>query len=159
MDIGNIRSVMVKWKYLLIFFLSTVLIIFIMFKYTYFEETYYNIGAWYIYSQTALQMMLAVLFGLNVSLLWHKLDYSSQFAKKEAHTTAAASVMGVIVSGCPTCGITLASYLGLASFFSALPFFGMELKVLGIGLLLYSINSLSDKMYVCETGIVTSRKA
>jgi hypothetical protein len=121
-----------------------------MFYFTYFEATFHNIGASYAYVQTFLQIALAVLFGINVAMLWHKLKFTAQFSAKDANATTISAVFGIIVSGCPACGITIASYLGLASFFASFPLLGMELKILGVMLLLYSIDSLAKNLNACE---------
>lgn len=127
------------------------LVSFLMFKFTNFDAMFYGKGPVYAYSQVILQIILAFLTGINVALLWHKLKFSAQFNGKEAGATTLGSVFGVLVSGCPSCGITIASYLGLGSVLTQLPFSGTELKIVGLGLLLYSIHSLIKNMYLCET--------
>ena len=47
--------------------------------------------------------------------------------------------------------------LGLSSLFAILPFYGLELKILGIGLLIYSTYSLSANMKICDSGIKLSK--
>jgi hypothetical protein len=44
----------------------------------------------------------------------------------------------VLVSGCPACSITLASYLGLGSLLAILPYGWMELKLIAFCILLWS---------------------
>lgn len=129
---------------------ASIFIGFLMFYFTDINLILGNMGVFYAYSQIILQVLISVLFGLNLSLLWHKLKFSSEFASKEAHTTTFASIISLLVSGCPACGITLASYLGMASFFSALPLAGLELKIIGAALLAYSTISLVNNMYVCR---------
>ena len=146
----NIRSVFDKKESYAIAFFSCLFIGVVMFYFTYFEATFYNIGAVYAYVQTFLQIALAVLFGINIAMLWYKLKFMSEFASKEANSTTISAVLGVIVSGCPACGITIASYIGLASFFASFPLFGMELKIIGVILILFSINSLAKNLNACE---------
>jgi len=146
-----IKQVYSHKKCYLITLFGTLLIGFVMFYFTHFQLLYHNIGKVYAYAQVIVQVILAILFGINLALFWHKMHFVSKVnSSKEAATTTIASILGIIISGCPVCGITLASYLGLATLFSSLPFFGIELKVIGILLLLYSTNSLAKKMYVCE---------
>lgn len=149
----NIIMVLKTTDSLIAGILSTVFISAIMFYFTYFEETYYNIGAYYAYLQTISQAVLALLFGINIALLYYKLKFMSQFNAKETNTTVLSGILGVIVSGCPACGITLASYVGLASFFASFPLLGMELKFVGIAILLFSINSLSKNLTSCDSKV------
>jgi hypothetical protein len=131
-------------------FVATGLISILMFKFTNFDAMYYGKGPFYAYFQIVLQIILALFTGVNVALLWHKLKLSAQFNGKEAGATTVGSVFAVLVSGCPSCGITIASYLGLGSVLTQLPFSGTELKIVGLVLILYSIHSLIKNMYVCD---------
>jgi len=109
-------------------------------------------GPLYLFAQVIIQIMLALLFGVNMALLWNKLKFTHKVTN-EATSITIASVLGLLVSGCPACGITLASYLGLASVFASIPLFGLELKLIGILLLLYSTYSLSKSMYTCKLNL------
>lgn len=59
------------------------------------------------------------------------------------------SITSVLVSGCPACSITLASYLGLASFFALLPYNGLELKVVGTVVLIWSVYTNIKDLTTC----------
>jgi hypothetical protein len=54
------------------------------------------------------------------------------------------------VSGCPACSITLASYLGLAGVFALLPYNGLELKIVGTLVLIWSVYSNIKNLKVCS---------
>ena len=60
------------------------------------------------------------------------------------------SVTSVLVSGCPACSITLASYLGLASLFALLPYNGLELKVVGTLVLIWSVYTNIKDLTSCS---------
>ncbi len=60
------------------------------------------------------------------------------------------SITSVLVSGCPACSITLASYLGLASFFALLPYNGLELKVVGSLVLMWSVYTNIKDLTTCR---------
>lgn len=60
------------------------------------------------------------------------------------------SITSVLVSGCPACSITLASYLGLASFFALLPYNGLELKILGTVVLIWSVYTNIKDLTTCK---------
>ena len=146
----NIKSVYSYFESYLITIISGVLISYLMFKFTNFDAMYYGNGAVYAYVQVIVQVLIIILSGVNFAMLWHKLKFSAEFDAKDTHTTTIGSILGVLVSGCPACGITLASYLGLTSILTSLPFFGTELKFIGLALLIYSTNNLSSNMYLCN---------
>ena len=60
------------------------------------------------------------------------------------------SITSVLVSGCPACSITLASYLWLASFFALLPYNGLELKIVGTLVLIWSAYSNIKDLTSCK---------
>ncbi|MEK6916512.1 MAG: hypothetical protein AABW92_02095 [Nanoarchaeota archaeon] len=123
----------------------------VLFYFTHFEQIYWNIGKIYAYSQVVIQILLSVLFGINIALLWYKLKFAASVnSGKEIGSTTVASVISIIVSGCPACGITIAYYLGIASIFTILPLYGLELKMIGILLILYSTNMLVEKLHACK---------
>jgi hypothetical protein len=59
------------------------------------------------------------------------------------------SITSVLVSGCPACSITLASYLGLASFFALLPYNWLELKIIGTIVLIWSVYTNIKDLTTC----------
>ena len=126
--INNIKILYSEKKYYLITLISAFIIGYIMFYFTHFENIKWNLGNGFAYAQLISQLVIAGLFGINISALWYKLKLSSLV--KEKTSTSLAAVFSVIVSGCPACGITLASYLGLASFFFCTPLFWIRIKIL-----------------------------
>ena len=145
---NNLKLLYSQKKYYFITLISVIIIGVVMFYFTNFSLISGNQGKVFAYTQIFFQLIISLLFGINISALWYKLKLSSLV--KEKTSTSLAAILSVIVSGCPACGITLASYLGLATFFSALPFFGLELKIIAILLLLYSTNSLLKNLNVCR---------
>jgi hypothetical protein len=131
--------------------LSGAIMAFVLFYFTKYDLIAGNLGKVYANTQVISQIALSVLFGVNLSILWYKLKISSGVDAKAKGTTALGSVIAIIVSGCPACGVTLAGYLGLASFFSVFPLYGLELKFVGIGLLVYSTNYLLKNLNYCKT--------
>ena len=122
----------------------------VLFYFTEYDLIVGNIGKIYADIQVASQILISVLFGVNLSVLWYKLKLSSGNDVTAKSTTALGSVMAIIVSGCPACGVTLAGYLGLASVFSAFPLYGLELKIAGLLLLLFSTNYLLVNLNKCK---------
>ena len=126
---------------------------YIFFLSTHIEQIWWNMGKLYTIAQITVQVLLVIFFGLNIALLWHKLKFAAKVnhTAEQAGSTILGSVLSILVSGCPACGLTIASYLGIATLFTGFPLFGLELKILGLLLLTYSILSLSKNMYVCKT--------
>ncbi len=129
---------------------ATLLIGWVFFYFTYFKLTMGNLGTAYALAQVILQVLTSLLFGVNVTALWFKLQLAGSVKKQQSAATAFGGILSVIVSGCPACGITLASYLGIASIFTGLPLFGMELKIAGLLLILYSTVSLLKDVGSCK---------
>ncbi|MBW2983199.1 hypothetical protein KY327_02755 [Candidatus Woesearchaeota archaeon] len=109
-----------------------------------------NLGKTFANVEVGLGILLALLFGLNAGLLWYKLRLASAVKASETGTTLAGGFLGLLVTGCPACSITLASYLGLASILSGLPFAGLEVKAAGILILVYSTDNLLKKLTTCQ---------
>ncbi len=141
----SLKGIYKERKYLFISTASALLFAIPLFYFTHYEEIAGNLGRVYANVQVTAQAILIILFGINIALLWHRISMASS-ERKEAGSTAVGSIISILVSGCPACGITLASYLGIVSVFSVFPFFGLELKFFGIALLLFSIYSLLGKM-------------
>ena len=139
----------VNSSYPITFFSGTIMAS-VLFYFTRYDLIAGNLGKLYANTQVISQIILSLLFGANLSILWYKLKLSSGIDVKAKGSTALGSVIAIIVSGCPACGVTLAGYLGLASFFSVFPLYGLELKFVGIALLVYSTNHLLKNLNTCE---------
>ncbi|MCD5381279.1 MAG: hypothetical protein LR008_01755, partial [Candidatus Pacebacteria bacterium] len=101
---------------------------------------------------------IAVLFGINVSLLTYYIRRRQiEVSGKTAHVTSIGGLIsGIFGIGCAACGsIILTSVLGLfgaTGLLLLLPFHGAEFGVIGIILLAFSINYLVKKIddpFVC----------
>lgn len=125
-------------------------ILLLQFAFTDYATLAGNLGLGFALIELATGLLLAILFGINIALLWQKLALAGKVKAKEGASTTIGSVLGVIVTGCPACSITLASYLGVASIIGALPFYGLELKMIGIGLLVWSTDSLLKNITTCK---------
>ena len=147
---NNVKLAYSKKETYVVTIISSLLMAAILFYFTDIPSIVGNLGLIYAYTLIITQIILSILFGVNIGLLWFKLRLTSGFDSKAQGTTALGSVLAIIVSGCPACGITLAGYLGIASIFSSLPLFGLELKFVGIGLLLYSSNYIVKNISSCN---------
>jgi len=107
-------------------------------------EIFGNLGLLYATTEILLLTIISILFGINITLLVDRIKLSRQTSKASVGSTSAASLLGILFSGCTACGLTLASYLGLGSFATLLPWYGNEIKLVAIALLLYSIFRLAQ---------------
>ncbi len=61
--------------------------------------------------------------------------------------------LSILVSWCPACSISLATYLGLSSFILLLPFGWIELKILWFIILLFVNINVIRKLNICSINI------
>jgi hypothetical protein len=102
-----------------------------------------NAGVIHTTIYTALNAVVALLFGVYVALFFSRRSEAKAVTTMTGVIGAGASFM---VTGCASCSFTLAAFLGFGSMVSFLPYKGLELSALGILLLVFSIKKLSDPM-------------
>lgn len=156
---ATIKSILKQKKYFLIFLITGIIYLGIYYSaITYFLESFSVFFRTYIksYSYTAfsLNIILALLLGINVSLLVYRLR---EFAadKKSSMTSGIGIFAAALANGCPGCFVGLFPFIlsifGVSATLSILPFNGIELQVLSAVLLSASIYFLSGKgNYICE---------
>jgi len=150
-NVKFIGRVLSKKSYLLIAAISSLLFFSGFIYLSNFDLMRGNLGLLHTSIYSLLSMLVVVLFGLYISLFVFRWKEKKALFAKSFGVGAVGTGASVLVNGCAACSITLASYLGLASVVSALPFYGLELTVLGAGLLGFSIKKLSDeKPKTCE---------
>lgn len=128
-----------------------VLMVFLFTFFTSYESIKGNLGETYLFFEIVLQVLISLLFGINAALLVQKLLISAKGDAKATGASAIGSIFALLVTGCPACGITIASFFGLAAIFSTLPLFGMELKIIGFLLLGYATLHLGQNLFVCKS--------
>ena len=57
---------------------------------------------------------------------------------------------GVLVTWCTSCSVTIASYLWLAWLISLLPWWGIEIKIIWLILILYAVYDTYSKLTECK---------
>lgn len=107
----------------------------------------WNIWVWFIYAEVSLTAISAILFGLFLASIMYKVKF---FSPKHWSEWVAGWLFVTIVSGCPSCSITLASYIGLAGIISTLPYHGLELKVLWLLLIAYALYNQLKYLETCK---------
>ena len=101
------------------------------------------LGMWNSMSGTgfALLIVTAILTGINLSLLGKKLKN----LKKQGNlklVVGGSTLIGIVGSGCASCGLPILALLCLSGSIAYLPFRGMELSYLSVILLLFSLYQL-----------------
>lgn len=104
----------------------------------------------YIVSSLGMSILIALLFGINVSLIVYKFNLSKKIGLKEDSSSILGVAGGALGSGCPVCGATLLGFLGVSGGLAILPFKGLELKILSLGLLLFSTYKVSESIFDCK---------
>jgi len=117
-----------------------------------------NLWAWFLYTEIILSICISLLFGLFMATSIYKFQYFSKAWKKSEVTGWLGWLIWVLVSGCPSCSITLASYVGLAGTISLFPYNGLELKVLSVGLLMYAVYKNLMTLEVCKVKYISKKK-
>ncbi len=97
-----------------------------------------NYGQLYANTTVVVIVLIAVLFGINITALIYKISESNKLHIKATTSTTIGSFLAILVAGCSVCGFSFAYILGLGSVVAVLPFAGLELKIIAIILLVYS---------------------
>ncbi|XKT74798.1 MAG: hypothetical protein ACJKTH_01800 [Patescibacteria group bacterium UBA2163] len=119
---------------------------------------YGSIGTNFTALSASYTVAIALLFGVNVALLYHYIKTRKGSMSNNAAMSVGGFVSGIFGVGCAACGtFILSSILGLvggAGVIAFLPLGGEEFGLLGVALLGYSVYSISKKIgepLVCET--------
>lgn len=111
-------------------------------------------GMWTAVSRLSLFLLVivSILTGLNFSLTVKRL-HTLQASGKIHLAVGGSSLLGIVGSGCASCGLPILALAGLSGAMVYLPFRGIELSVIAIALLgssLYFLLKSSVKEKVCE---------
>ncbi len=116
------------------------------------------LGMWTIMSKLSLMllMIVAILTGANLTIVVQRLQVI-RASRKMSFTVGGSSLLGIVGSGCASCGLPILAFLGLSGAIFYLPFQGLELSVLAILLLsvsLYFLIKQSTKQTVCAVDAI-----
>ena len=108
-------------------------------------------GAIKFYSFVSVVIM-SFLFGIFISLLAYKTSLNlSQDQKKISILGWFGVFLAFLIPGCAVCGIGVLSLLGIgAGTLSLLPAKGLEISIISVAILLFTVFRLSESMYACE---------
>lgn len=96
--------------------------------------------AFYSWSQIILSIINAVLIGVSISMLLEVIKEKKKSSKSSFLQTFASLIFSAAATGCSVCSAFLLPLLGIAASLTALPFGGLEIKLLSALLLLYTIH-------------------
>jgi len=137
--VGNIIAILKQRKYLAISIITFAAFLGIINYFNDIEQQVGNLGH-FAYLQLGTDVVIAALFAIFIGLFVFQYDTSRKLNEKKG---LVGGSLGVLFFGCAACNITLAGYLGLAGFLSVFPWYGYELKIVALGILLISIARLS----------------
>lgn len=143
----NIIKVFKKPIWIMGFIFWMVIIFIPMYKFLDKELVQNTLWNTFYLTEITLTIIIAILFWL---FLWATLYKIKYFSSTNSSVWFFGWIIWVLVSGCPACSITLASYIGLASLISLLPYHWLELKVISVFLLLYANYITLRDLEVCK---------
>jgi hypothetical protein len=92
-------------------------------------------------------IIISVFFGLLFSLVTYKTVKIRTTTGKVGLLTSIGIFIGILAPGCAACGVGLLSVFGIsAAFLTFLPYEGLELSILSIGILSFSVFKISESI-------------
>lgn len=97
-------------------------------------------------------IIIGILFGMLFSLVGYKVNIGQGTNGKKIGLFGGVGLfLAAFAPGCVACGVGLASGLGIsAGVLSFLPYEGFELSIASIGMLGFTIVTVTKNMYVCK---------
>ena len=150
--INNIIKIFTSWLWIFGFILWILIIVIPSIYFIQQELIIWNLGYNFFIVEVSLTFLISILFWIFLWSTFYKIKY---FQVKKTSIWFFGWFLWVLVSGCPACSITLASYVWLASIISTLPYYWLELKVLSLWMLLYANYSTLKNLELCIIKIKT----
>lgn len=106
-------------------------------------------GTFFTVTTVALGSVIAILTGINTSLIIYRKRITGSLGfKKGAGSSACSAFTGAIASGCPVCTMPLLGVFGLGGALALFPLQGLELKAAAIVALVVSLYYTSKNVKV-----------
>jgi hypothetical protein len=94
---------------------------------------------------------ISVLFGILFTLVLCKTEFAkSTEAKKTGIIASIGLFLGILAPGCAACGVGLLSLIGLGAAVAVLPYNGLEISIVAILIMVYSIYHFSLHVNSCS---------
>lgn len=156
---ANISLIFKNPKYIIGYILGVIFFGFLWYKFTDFNLMRGNYGIAHYYYDGIISWINILAFPFFITVwIYRSYTLGSQSATGEK-AGFLGGIIGIIISGSICCGSSILLAFGtsaLTRFISGnpfLPFKGLELKTLGVIILLYALYSLLTKLLVCERKI------
>ena len=95
---------------------------------------------WHIAASLALTAAIALLGGINVAMVVFRIRRDRAAGSAGSNTSAfLGGAFSAFTPGCPACTAPLAAVLGAAGGLSIFPMLGLELKLVSVGVLAFSL--------------------
>ena len=119
-------------------------------------------GMWTAMSAPSLFLLVvvAMLTGLNRMLVLERLRTIRSSGRMHL-AVGGSSLLGIVGSGCASCGLPILAFLGLGGAAASLPFRGMELSILAVAMLsmsLYVLMKGRARQSACAVGTMGYRE-
>ena len=118
--------------------------------------------AFYSWSQVILSIINALFIGVSLSMFFHVIEERKKTSKTSFAQSFASLLFSAAATGCSVCSAFLLPTLGIAASLTALPFGGLEVKLLSAFLLIYSMYEyakiISGLCAIPKEKIVSSEK-
>ena len=153
-ELETVKQILKRKTYFLIFLITSIIIFLVFYFLTLWEVTDKSLrifiemnGYNYAFFSFLFLVIIALLLGVYVALFIFKIR---MIKRGSGFSGFLGFIAGLLSSGCPMCGSVIFALLGfpLALFF--LPFKGLELRVLSIILLLFSVYFLARSLDKCK---------
>lgn len=146
----NLKLVFTSKRCIMLFLLVIFLFLLGGFFFFDYELTLGNTWSLMTHSWLGLHILVTILFALFVVGQVYK--FKTIWSVKDSGKGQGViwGILGSLITWCPSCSISLASYLGLSSILSLLPRHGLELKIAAVLLLLRSNVSMYRNLLVCK---------
>ncbi len=119
--------------------------------------------SFYIWAQIVLSVVNAIFIGISISMFIQVIAEKKKASKTSFAQSFASLLFSAAATGCSVCSAFLLPTLGIAASLTALPFGGLEIKLLSAVLLIYSMYEyakitsglcpiLKDKIVIVEKG-------
>ncbi|HEX9804735.1 MAG TPA: hypothetical protein VGA67_03570, partial [Candidatus Dojkabacteria bacterium] len=131
---------------LIVFIASFGLTIFLMTRTASWEALWAMNNPMFNIFQILLNLIVTILFGVVLAMLVYIYGNKKKTENQTALQAFAAIFFSAVTTGCYVCGTVLLPTLGITASLAALPFGGLEIKLMSIILLIYSIFEFSKNI-------------
>lgn len=146
----NIKIVLTRRNYILFTLLGLLIFLYLWFHFFDYKLSIGNLWYFRTYTDIVSHILISILFSLFLAGQIYKMRHVGRINFKTTWWGVFWSMFGIIITGCPSCSITLVSYLWLTGFLSFFPWWWLELKVLSLILLIIVNYRLYRDLLVCK---------